>query len=72
MLVKGATAGFDKQSAVDKESYDKFDATVILETGFHENNTIFSIQWKFYSTLIVTYAAMVIDFVRNITFKYFS
>ena len=35
-------AGFDKRLAVDKESYDKFDATVILETGFHENNTIFS------------------------------
>ena len=42
MLVKGATAGFDKGLTHNLESYAaQFDTTIILGTEFHENNNIF-------------------------------
>ena len=52
--------------AIDLESYDaEFDATVILETEFHENNNIFIFHldkhkrsWKIVSSINVTYAPM--------------
>ena len=71
-------AGFDRGLAIDLESYDaEFDTTVILETGFHENDYIshpdkHKLTWKIVSTINVTYAPIQTNWARNIASNYFS
>ena len=76
----GATfpVGFDRGLAIDLESYDaEFDTTVILETEFHENNSIFishpdkhKRNWKIVSTINANYAPIQINWGRDIAFSY--
>ena len=56
----------------------EFDTTAILETEFHENNSIFisypdkhKHNWKIVSTMNVTYAPIQINWARNIASNYF-
>ena len=65
---------------IDLEGYDAtFDTTVILETGFHDNNNIYvshpnkhKRKWKIVSTINVNYAPIQINWARNIASNYFS
>ena len=72
-------AWFDRGLVIDLESYGpEFDTTVILETEFHENNTIFISHpdkhkrgWKIVSTINVTNTPIQINWARNIASDYF-
>ena len=71
---------FDRVLAIDLESYDaQFDTTVILETGFHENNNILishpgkhKRNWKIASIINETYAPIQTNWASNKASNYFD